>query len=104
MEKFANRLGFSDVEPFEVVRVVSDKCIEVRAMSAERDPSWVPQWSVGGFAGNCSNQDSQRWIIASDASRPVVKIRLRKNGQWFSAYGARFALSDKPVRFYDYNF
>jgi hypothetical protein len=104
MNGFANRLGYSDVEPFEVVRVVSEKCVEVRKMAAELDPNWKPDIIPGGFAGRCVNQASQQWIIAPDLSRPVVKIRLRKNGQWYSACGSRFDLADKPVKFYDYNF
>ena len=31
-DRFANRCGYSDVHPYEIVRIVSDKCIEVRAM------------------------------------------------------------------------
>ena len=102
--KFANRLGYSDVEPFEVVRVVSDKCLEIRRMDAELDPAWQPEWVVGGFAGQCVNQNQQRWIIASNPANPVSRIRLQKNGNWKSPCGGRFDLSDEPRKFYDYNF
>lgn len=102
--KFANRLGYSDVEPFEVVRVVSEKCLEVRRMDAEIDPAWKAEWVVGGFAGRCINQNQQKWIIASNPANPVSRIRLQKNGNWKSPCGSRFALGDKPIKFYDYNF
>jgi hypothetical protein len=102
--KFANRLGYSDVEPFEVVRVVSDKCLEVRAMDAELDPAWKPEWVVGGFAGQCINQGQQKWIITSNPANPLRRIRLQKSGDWKSPCGGRFALDSRPVRFYDYNF
>jgi hypothetical protein len=103
MNGFANRLGYSDVEPFEVVRVVSDKCLEVRRMDAERDKSVELQFDVGGFAAHCVNQRDQKWIISSNPSNPVLRIRLGKQG-WKSACGSRFALADKPIKFYDYNF
>ena len=103
MTQFANHYGYSDVNPYEVVRVVSEKTIEVRAMNAEKDPTWTPEWVVGGFAGHCTNQHSQRWIITSDESAPTLRIRLGKHG-WKSADGRKFGLSDEPQRFYDYNF
>jgi hypothetical protein len=33
---YANHYGYSDITPFEVVKVISDKTIEVREMDAER--------------------------------------------------------------------
>jgi len=104
MTNFANRLGYSDIEPFEVVRVVSAKCLEIREMDAVIDPTWKPEWVVGGFAGRCVNQNEQQWNISSNPENRVIRIRLQKNGNWKSASGSRFALNDRPVRFYDYNF
>jgi len=100
---YANYYGYSDVKPFEVVRRVSDKTLEVRAMKAERDPTWKPDFVPGGFCGTVVNQGSQRWIITSDPSGVVRRIRLGKRG-WKDAHGGRYDLSDKPVKFYDYNF
>ena len=34
---YANQYGYSDIEPYEIVRVVSDKTIEIRNMNAERN-------------------------------------------------------------------
>ena len=39
---YANKYGYSDVYPYEIVRVISAKTIEVREMDAERDPNWKP--------------------------------------------------------------
>lgn len=101
---YANQYGWSDVNPFEVVKVISDKTIEVREMDAERDESVKLDWAVGGFAGHCINQRDQKWFITSNDQNPVVRIRLSKNGVWKDKHGRKFDLSDKPVRFYDYNF
>jgi hypothetical protein len=34
---------------------------------------------------------------------PIVRARLQKSGKWKSIHGEH-RLSDKPKRFYDYNF
>jgi hypothetical protein len=103
-QKFANARGYSDVDPYEVVRHISDQTIEVREMDAVRDESVKLDWAVGGFAGHCVNQRNQKWIITSNPSNRVIRIRLNKNGVWKDKHGRRFSLSDKPVKFYDYNF
>lgn len=103
MTKFANKYGYSDVTPFEVVRVVSDKTIEIREMDYVRDESVGLKWEVGGFAGHCVNQHDQKWIISSNMKNRVIRIRLGKKG-WRDAHGGNYVLSDSPRRFYDYNF
>ena len=104
MNQYANQYGYSDVYPFEVVNVISDKTIEVREMDAERDESVKLEWAPGGFAGHCINQRDQKWFITSNPSNPVIRIRLSAKKGWQDKHGRRFGLSDKPVRFYDYNF
>jgi hypothetical protein len=101
--KYANQFGYSDVNPFEVVRVISDKTLDVREMDAERDDSVELRFHVGGFSAHCSNQRDQKWHIKSNEANRVVRIRLGKNG-WKDAHGQRYDLSDTAVKFYDYNF
>lgn len=101
--QYANRLGWSDVEPFEVVKVISAKTMEIRSMNAEIDPEWKRDFQPGGFFGHTSNNSSQKWIITSDETQPVIRIRLGKKG-WKDANGNRYQLADQPRKFYDYNF
>jgi hypothetical protein len=101
--KYANLLGYTDVEPYEVIRAISDKTIEVRAMRAELDPTWKPDFHIGGFCAHCSNQNSQRWNITSDPDGHVLRLRLAKNGHW-KHKGLEFHLADAPRKFHDYNF
>jgi hypothetical protein len=100
---YANRIGYSQVYPYEIIRVISDKTIEVREMEALPDPNWKPRILPGGFAGHCENQYEQTWIIVSNTKNPVIRIRKRKDGQWYSNMG-RHVFEDKPRYFYDYNF
>ena len=102
--QYANHYGYSDVNPYEVVKVISDKTIEVREMDADRDDTVKLEWVAGGFAGHCVNQHSQKWIIKSNPNNPVIRIRLSKKKGWVNKHGQKFGLSDKPVKFYDYNF
>ena len=101
---YANHYGYTDVNPFEVVRVVSDKTVEVREMDAKRDDSVKLEFHIGGFSAHCANQREQKWLITSNPSNSILRIRLSKTGVWKDKHGRRFGLSDKPIKFYDYNF
>jgi hypothetical protein len=102
--KFANQFGYSDIEPFEVIRVISEMTIEIREMDTKRDDSVKMEFVIGGFAGHCTNQRAQKWHITSNDTYPITRIRLSKNGGWKDRHGRRFGLSDTPQKFYDYNF
>lgn len=102
---YANHVGYSDVNPYEIVRHVSPTTIEIRAMNAvranpENDLGFVP----GGFVGHCANQHEQKWLITSDPNALVKRIRLHKDGKWRCKHGERFVLAVAPRKFYDYNF
>ncbi len=99
---YANQYGYSDVSPFEIVRQVSERTLEVRALQAER-AVWTPDVHVGGFFAHISNQSDQRWTITPNPSAPVVRIRLGKRG-WKDSCGNAFRLNASPVKFYDFNF
>ena len=102
---YANHIAYSDVNPFEIVRRVSDRTIEIRAMNAERaNPENKLGFVPGGFCGHHANQDEQEWTITSNPEAPVTRIRLQKDGKWRCKHGERYVLGVKPVKFYDYNF
>ena len=101
--KHANHMGWSDVTPYEVIRVVSEKTLEIRAMHYERDKSVKLDIQPGGFAWHCSNQEQQKWHITPDEKGTIRRIRLGKRG-WKDSHGGRYDLSESPSRFYDYNF
>ena len=106
---YANHIAYSDVNPFEIVRRVSPTTIEVRAMSAVlSNPGVNMGFAPGGFVGHFSDQNLQEWAITPCPENPIIRIRLssakRKAGQWYGKNGERFALAEKPRKFYDYNF
>lgn len=105
-KKYANAHGYTDITPYEVVRRISDKTIEVREMDCERTDeskkamadSFVP----GGFVGHFDN-DLQEWAIKSNESNPIIRARRHMDGCYYGG-GKKFRLSDEPRKFYDYNF
>ena len=104
--RYANRHGWSDVHPYEIIRVVSAQTLEVRALDAKLADDWKPEIIPGGFAGHCINQNSQRWEYCSNETCPTIRIRLsRQAGRgWRDAQGSRFRLGKSPMMYHDYNF
>lgn len=98
IRKFVNYYGYSDIRPYEVIKVHSPTRVEIRAMSVRQTvkPTLL---GVGGFAGvfdNCS----QEWEIYSDESNSSCLIFLSKKGWGLGKY----RMSDVPVYHYDFNF
>lgn len=100
--QYMNLHLYSDIFPYEVIRWVSEKTVEIRMMKAELDPQWKPEFVAGGFLGHCVNQDEQRYIYESNGDAKVIRARLTARG-WKSKAGIH-KLSDSPRRKYDYNF
>lgn len=102
--KYANRIDYTDVHPFEVVKVISEKTLEIRRMDAKLDPNWKPEIHPGGFVGNCSNQNDQKYTYSSVEDAPTIRIRKHSNGKWYDKNKSRYSLADAPRKFHDYNF
>jgi hypothetical protein len=100
--KYANKYLHSDVVPYEIIRRVSEKCLEVREMTAAMVKA-APLIAPGGFVGHFDNA-KQEWTIESNPEGETRRIRLGKSGDWKDAFGHRFLLSDAPCKFYDWNF
>ena len=100
--KYACHYMYTDVDAYEIVKVVSDKTIEVRKMDTEHDIAHLKQY-VGGFFGHVAEQRNQKVTYASNPDNEVIRIRKKKNGDW-GHKGNRFGLKEKPYAFYDYNF
>lgn len=95
---------WTDVHAYEIVRVVSDKTIEVRPMIAKHDISHLNQ-QAGGFCGHVAEQRNQKVTYTSDPEAQKIKIRRKKNDPHFWTHkGRRFTLQEKPYAFHDYNF
>jgi hypothetical protein len=105
IQKYCNQHGYTDVYPFEVVRIVSDKCVEVRAMKVVQT-KFPSDFTPGGFMGHYhDNRSGQDYEYHSDPEAPVQRVRWSEaNRQWQMGKYIRFSMSDRPYKFYDYNF
>ena len=105
IKAYANLSGYTDVTPYEVIRKVSDICVEVRAMKTKqiRFPQDV---RVGGFSAHTvDNRSGQDYEFSSNPEAEIFRIRWSKaNRQWQKGKYMRFRMADKPYKFYDYNF
>jgi len=105
---YMNRHGYTDMHPYEVIRIDTPKKMIIREMLAveteeskkRRKETFVPT----GFLGVTDN-DVQEWDIRSqDTSDFDFAVRLHGDGYWYDANGGRYSMSDKPIKFYDFNF
>ena len=98
IKSFCNLHLYTDIEPYEVVSVINPKKVVIRPMSATRISEM--KFVVGGFAGHCTNNFDQKWSFESLPDAQTITITLTKKG-WGQGM---HRMSDKPIKFYDYNF
>ena len=102
---FANKLGYTDVYPFEIIKVNTARKLTVREMDAELDKDFKCETVIGGFAGHTTNNHAQSYAYSSNEKNEVREIRYSvKNKIWTDKYGNRYSLAAAPYKFYDYNF
>lgn len=89
----------SDIHAYEVVNVISDKCVEIRRLSAVcvKPPK---EFYPGGFSGHYADNHNQTWEFTQDEKAAVVRLRLDKKGWGLG----RYRMLDQPLEHYDYNF
>lgn len=97
MKQFANNYLFSDVDPFEVIKVISDKTIEVRSLIAIRN------FEVEWIGSEVQNKFDQEWIFKQDPNAAIIRLHKRKDGNYYKG-DLKFVLSDYPIKRYDYRF
>ena len=102
---FINESVGSDCHPYQIVGISdTGRTMMVKRLFCKKDPSFKPEWVAGGFAGHCTNQHDQKWFYSTKDEEnsfvPVEKIWNSKKG-WAKG---KMRISERPVRFYDYNF
>lgn len=104
IKKYCNHCMWTDVDPYEVVRVISDECVIVRRMDTKQI-EFPKQFFPGGFVGHfADNRSGQKYEYISNPGNKEIKIRYSSaRGCWGPKY-MRFVMSDAPHKFYDYNF
>ena len=81
------------------------KRIKLQEANATLDPTWKPEIIAGGFAGHCTNNREQRWIITENPDGEITEGYLGKDNQWYEkGSDRRTIISQGYVKFYDYNY
>lgn len=102
IKNYANRYGYSDVEPHEVVHVIASNKVVIRRMSCTLRN--IATATPGGFAGHTDNQ-TQCWEVKPDPYGCRYTCRWNEaKKQWITDNGFVVKMADKPVKFYDFNF
>lgn len=100
---YCNMAMYSDVHPYEVVKVVSDKCVEIRAMKATLVNA-PKDFHPGGFVGHYADNYAQEYTYESNPEGATMRVRWSERNRRWQQGNQKFRMSDKPVKFHDYNF
>jgi len=95
-------LRYSDNEPYVELRRTAKTATLARVV-VKRDPEWMPDFRVGGFAHHCVNQSSQTWLFDYIDYDDTVRVNARKKGTEWGHQNTRF-VEGTANYFYDYNF
>ena len=101
IRKYANHIQWTDIDPYEVVKIISPKCVEIREMRTKQIV-FPKEFHIGGFSAHCQDNFNQKYEYISDKTIPTIRIRKGKNG--WKAGSMKFRMSDTPRKHYDYNF
>lgn len=106
-KKYANRYGWSDIEPYEVVEERTPNMYKIRWMKSvqteESKKRLSESFVAGGFCGHYDN-DLQEWNYTPCEDSECFTIRRHKDGNWYDVYRRKYVISDRPIKFYDFNF
>jgi hypothetical protein len=93
--KYINRHGYSDIDPVgKIVGIKSKTIVFVQPVVAGENKTKM-EWVAGGFAGHCVNQHAQSYDFTEEGE--VFEMRLSSGDKYHR-------ISEKPIKYYDYNF
>jgi hypothetical protein len=96
--KYVNQRLYTDINPIGKIVGTRGKTILLVKRVVEDKQTAKMNFSVGGFGGHCINQYNQEWTFTE--LQEVIELRM--NNQW--GRRGQMYVSDKPNKFYDYNF
>ena len=106
---------WTDAEAYTIIAKTA-KTITLQQDKATLSPDWKPEFTVGGFAGHCVNQNEQTYTYERDPNGHKIKISARswpddEGGRRFKWKKQGVATGDLGGnawvgrrKFHDYNF
>ena len=104
---YLNEILHSDVNPYEVVEMITPNKWVVRELDATLKPearkNIQESFCPGGFAGHVDN-DYQEWDIRVNEKNPLITVYRGKKNKYFKISGMPMSLTLAPIKIYDFNF
>ena len=88
---YFSKLLWSDVHAYEIVKVISDKTVEIRQL--EHKVIWKDR-----------NMENQRGEYTSNEDFPIFRIRAKRNGRGWVRGRGTFSPKSEAYAYYDYRF
>jgi hypothetical protein len=89
----------TDAHAYTVIRVTA-RTITIQRDTATADPTWVRDFTPGGFMGHTANDRDRKYTYAADADGATRTVRLTRRG-WTSSGQS---VTHGRHEFYDSNF
>lgn len=104
---YLNEILHSDVNPYEVVEMITPNKWVVRELDATLKPearkNIQDSFCPGGFAGHVDN-DYQEWDIRVNENNPLITVYRGKKNKYFKIGSMPMSLTLAPIKIYDFNF
>jgi hypothetical protein len=94
---------WSDADTFTVLEI-NKRFVLAQADSRKLDPSFKPHFVPGGFAGHCTNNYEQKWVIESNPKGAINKFSVGRDGTLRTKGNRKPNVILGAHPFYDYNF
>lgn len=104
---YLNEILHSDVNPYEVVEMITPNKWVVRELDATLKPearkNIQESFCLGGFAGHVDN-DYQEWDIHVNENNPLITVYRGKKNKYFKIGSMPMSMTLSPIKIYDFNF
>ena len=104
---YLNEILYSDVNPYEVVEMITPNKWVVRALDATLKPKAKKDiqdsFCPGGFVGHVDN-GYQEWDIRVNEKNPLITVFRGRKNKYFKIGGMPMSMTLSPIKIYDFNF
>lgn len=104
---YLNEILYSDVNPYEVVEMITPNKWVVRALDATLKPEAKKDiqdsFCPGGFVGHLDN-DYQEWDIHVNEKNPLITVFRGRKNKYFKIGSMPMSMTLSPIKIYDFNF
>ena len=104
---YLNEILYSDVNPYEVVEMITPNKWIVRELYATLKPEAKKDiqdsFCPGGFVGHVDN-GYQEWDIRVNEKNPLITVFRGRKNKYFKIGGMPMSMTLSPIKIYDFNF